>query len=134
MISVLDTSVVLRLFIADGPLLADIEALIADAQRGNHRLIAPQLMLAEVVNVLRRRTQSAEINAEEGEQILQCILELPVSLFDHATLAQDSYELALEHGLTGYDGMFLALARQQNARLYSYDRKLLKAAQAMQLA
>lgn len=133
MISVLDTSVVMRLFIADGPLPPAVEPLLADAQRGGHRLIAPQLMLAEVVNVLRRRTQLAEINAAEGQQILQCILELPITLFDHAKLVQDGYELALAHRLTGYDSLFLALARQHNACLYSCDGRLLEAARELGL-
>ena len=66
----------MRLFIAVGPLPSGIEEHIAEACKGNHLLMAPELMLIEVANVLQRRTGLKEIDHLEGSEFRIRVLTL----------------------------------------------------------
>ena len=58
---------------------------------------------------------------------------LPIRLFKHKPIIQHSVELALEHKLTVYDALFLALAEGKNSTLITADRLLQRAAKKMGL-
>ena len=127
MIGVFDSSAVVRLFIPDGPIPEGMEQFLKGVEIGDNIALAPQLMLAEIANVLHKKTLRDEISDDEGDQILILIQRLPIRLFSHKELVEGAVQLARDHAITVYDALFLELARQQNGKLFTADLKLEKA-------
>ena len=127
MIGVFDSSAVVRLFIPDGPIPEGMEQFLKGVEIGDNIALAPELMLAEIANVLHKKTLRDEISDDEGDQILKLIQRLPIRLFSHKELVEGAVQLARDHAITVYDALFFALARQQNGRLFTADLKLEKA-------
>jgi len=124
---VVDTSALLRLLLPDGPIPDGMESALREAERGNTALLAPELILAEAAQVLLKKIKG-DLTLEEMGELLGCISSLPIRLFRHKPIIQRSVELALEHKLTVYDAIFLALAEGKNSRLITADRLLQRAA------
>ena len=127
MIGVFDSSAVVRLFIPDGPIPEGMEQFLKEVETGNNIALAPELMLAEIANVLHKKSLRDEISNDECDQILTLIQLLPIRLFSHEELVEGAVQLARDHALTVYDALFLELALQQNGRLFTGDLKLEKA-------
>ncbi len=134
MIAVVDTSAIIRLFVPDGPLPDGLETLLRGAESGNHIILAPELMLVEAANVLLKKQRRDELTAAESQEILEIIQSLPIRLSGHSELMAGSLLLAGKYGLTVYDALFLELAQQKGARLYTCDEKLQRIALKLNLA
>jgi len=133
MIGVVDTSALIRLFVPDGPLPDGFEEFLRGVERGLNMAIAPELLLAEAANVINKIRKSGKIDDSESDQLLSDILSVPVRLFPHQPVITRAFDLAREHNLTVYDTLYLALAENHGAVIFSADRKLLKTAIRLQL-
>lgn len=128
MIGVVDTSALIRLFVPDGPLPDGFDKFLRGVQHGLNLAIAPELLLAETANVVNKKRKSGELSDPESDQLLSDLLALPIRLFPHRPVLLRAYELAGEHKLTVYDTLYLALAEDHGAVLFSADQKLQKTA------
>ena len=133
MIGVVDTSALIRLFVPDGPLPDGFDEFLRGVERGLNTAIAPELLLAEAANVINKKRKSEEFNENESDQLLSAILSVPIRLFPHQPVIIKAFEMAREHNLTVYDTLYLALAEDHGAVIFSADRKLLKTAAQLQL-
>ena len=133
MIGVVDTSALIRLFIPDGPLPDDFEDFLRGVERGLNTAIAPELLIAESANVLNKKRKTDELTVTESDQLLTRIIELPVRLFPHRPLIPRAFELAMDRNLSVYDTLYLALAEEHGAVVFSADLKLQKIAAQMRL-
>jgi predicted nucleic acid-binding protein len=97
---VIDTSALLRLFLADGPLPPALERAFAQGCKGEALLLVPDLCLLECASVLRK-------------QVLRTVPAMELVI--------DAYELALIHALSVYDATYLALALRHGAGLITAD-------------
>lgn len=128
MIGVVDASALIRLFIPDGSMPDGFEDFLRRVERGVNSAIAPELLMAESANVLAEKHKSGELTATEGNQLLLKIMELPIRYFSHRFLLPRAFELASAINLTVYDTLYLALAEDRGAVLYTADLKLQKRA------
>ena len=133
MIGVIDTSALLRLFIPDGPIPEGFETFLRGVERGSNMAIAPELLLVESANVLDRKKKMDEISETESVQLLTDVLSMPIRYFPHGPLIPAAFDLAREHRITLYDAVYLALASEQGAVLFSADRLMQKTAQEMHI-
>ena len=133
MIGVVDTSALIRLFVPDGPLPNDFEGFLRGVERGLNIAIAPELLLAEAANVLNKKQLSGELSESESNQLLSDILTVPIRFFPHRPILIRAFELAKTHQLTVYDTLYLALAEEHGAVIFTCDRKLLTIAGRLQL-
>ena len=133
MIVVVDTSALLRLFIPDGPIPDGLTRALREAERGEGGLLAPELILPEAAQVLRKKHREGILSREEMEELLECILSLPIKLFGHRALIRRASALAREENLTVYDSLFLSLAEAKNGRLITADRALVRTAEKLEL-
>lgn len=124
---VLDTSAIIRLYVPDGPLPNGTEEAVEAAWRGEGVLLAPDLALAEVAQVLLKKQQSAYLRPEEVDGILDEVLGLPVEVVGHRNLLPGALELARNLRLTVYDALFLQLALERQAELLTADTALERA-------
>ena len=97
-------------------------------ERGLNIAIAPELLLAEAANVINKKQISGELSESESDQLFSDILSLPIRLFPHRPILLRAFELARVHKLTVYDTLYLALAEEHGAVIFTGDSKLLKAA------
>ncbi len=95
--------------------------------------MAPELMIAEAVQVLHKKRRARLLSSLEFKELLKDILGLPIRLYGHRDLLPFSSELAHVYHLTIYDSLFLALANIHRAPLLTADEKLGQVAQRMGL-
>lgn len=114
---VVDASVVVAALVDVGPPGRWAEQVLA----GQH-LLAPELMLAEVANILRRLEASGVLPAPTASLAYRELLALPVEPVPFVACAQRVWEL--RHDLTGYDAWYVAAAELASAPLATLDRRL----------
>lgn len=133
MIGVIDTSALIRMFIPDGPKVEGLEGFMAGVERGRDTALAPELIMAEAANVVLKKMRLGELHGEEPWLLMDDLLSMPIKLFPHKPLIHRSMELAHEHDLSVYDALFLSIAVQHSAVLFSADQKLLNVAERLSL-
>ena len=88
-------------------------------------LYCPELVLAEVANVLRRMEGINQISPAEARLALGDLLNLGLKLHPFAPYATRIWEL--RHNLTSYDAWYVALAESLDRPLATVDAKLTRA-------
>ena len=93
--------------------------------------IAPALWGLEVGNSIRNAQRRKRITADEGKELLQFLLDLPVEMVNQSrrTMLQEIAPLALAHDLSAYDAAYFHLARQHGLPLATLDGPLRRAAE-----
>jgi predicted nucleic acid-binding protein len=134
MIGVIDTSALIRLYIPDGSIPEGLEAFLGGVERGNHVAIAPELLLVESANVLNKKRKINELTEEESIRLLNDILSMPIRYFPHGPFISTAFDLAREHKITVYDAIYLALALEEGAVLFSADEDIRRIAGKLSLS
>ncbi len=122
--AVLDSSAIIRLFVPDGPIPEGLEECVEAAWRSEAIIMVPELALAEVAQVLRKKEKKGLISAGIADEILEAVLEMPLDVVGMRSLAREAMNLARETDMTVYDAIFLVLARSHHAELITSDARL----------
>lgn len=85
-------------------------------------LLAPELLLAEVANILRRLEASGAIRSAEASAAFTDLLDLSIVLYGFAPHAARVWEL--RHNVTAYDAWYVALAEGAGVPLATLDTRL----------
>jgi len=117
--AVVDASVVIDLLV-EHPRAANVRA----ALRGIDG-VAPELLDAEVLNVVARYVRRGQLSAERAEQALGLLVDADIERFPIAPLVLDAW--ALRHNVSAYDAFYVALARSLSCPLVTCDRALARA-------
>jgi predicted nucleic acid-binding protein len=117
---VIDASVAIKWFI-DEPFTEQALALLNDGEP----LIAPELILAEVLNAAWKRARRGDIRWLHFHEISAALNTPLLALEPLHSLARRAAEVAeqLDHPL--YDCFYLALAEQRDAAFVTADQRLL---------
>jgi predicted nucleic acid-binding protein len=116
---VVDASVAIKWFIPE------VHAI--DASRllqKKMRFIAPDLIFAEVGNILWTKTRSKELTLEIATEILDDFKRLPLDIHESEHLLDIAWQIATEHQCTVYDSLYVALAKTEKCLLVTADRAL----------
>lgn len=116
----MDSSVLVAAIIDVGPEGAWAESLLA---RGS--LNAPELVLAEASNVLRRLELTRYIETSEANAAHEDLMRVPVELYPFDPFADRIWQL--RHTVTSYDAWYVALAEALALPLATLDRRLMRA-------
>ena len=117
---VVDSSVLVAATVDEGS-----EGLWAEQTLGHNTLAAPQLVLVEATNILRRLELANQLTLLEASTARQDLLGLDIVLFPFAPLAGRIWELRAN--VTCYDAWYVALAETLDVPLATLDRRLSKA-------
>ncbi|RMF84217.1 MAG: PIN domain-containing protein, partial [Nitrospirae bacterium] len=128
-VAVADTSALIRLYIPDGPVVEGVEAAVDAAWRGEGLLLCPELALAEMTQVVWKKEIAGHLSSGEADELFEAFLELPLHPVRHGDLLAPARTVARRHGLSIYDGLFLALAIRHRCPLLTADQTLAQAAQ-----
>ena len=125
---VLDTTALLRLYLADGPLPPSLEPAIQRGCTGDALLLVPDLCLLKCASVLLKQVQRELLGVDECRALLADVLQLPLRPTSSSELAAEALDQALVLSLSVYDASYLALALKHGAQLITADKQLAKAA------
>ena len=127
-ICVLDASVVARFWFDQNDVdLADAAAGFLRARaEGRVELHAPDLMLCEVGNVLWKMSRIHGWPAVAARRAASQLPGLGFELHPSDRDLPSAVDIALDHGITVYDALYVSLARRLGAPLYTTDRKLVR--------
>ncbi len=123
--AVLDASVGVKFVVAE----AGHETARALLERLGHRespVAMPEFAALEVANALWAKTRRRELTATLAREALALFLRATAGFLrvPERLLATDALTIALHHGVTAYDGCYLALARRMGLPLVTADVKL----------
>jgi predicted nucleic acid-binding protein len=123
---VVDASVAVK-WVVPEPSSAAARALLGAGRRGEADLIAPDLFVSEVANVIWKwGRRHPEIAADAVRATLAALLRVLPELVSSESLAQQALELARTFDYPTYDCLYVALALRDEATLVTADRRLLR--------
>ncbi|MFH1463662.1 MAG: type II toxin-antitoxin system VapC family toxin [Pseudomonadota bacterium] len=96
-------------------------------------LHAPDLLFPEVGNVLWKKTLRGEITSPVAMDILGTLKRVPLTIHATDAVVEHAFSIALQHGRSVYDSLYLALACQLDARMVTADQRLVNALQSTAL-
>lgn len=89
-----------------------------------NEILAPDVLLVEVATLAWKRVRRGEINEAAADRIVTELRKVPFELKPTAELVSSALPLALQKGLTLFDGFYVALAIQSGCHLITADRRL----------
>jgi len=101
------------------------DGLWAESVLAQGELAAPQLVLVEATNVLRRLERERRLEPRDANEARRDLLLLPVALFPFEPFAERVWEL--RRTVSSYDAWYVALAEAIDAPLATLDRRLRRA-------
>jgi predicted nucleic acid-binding protein len=116
-VTVLDTSAILDFLLGIG-VAKQVEALMT----AENELAAPDLLIFEVLAVLRREAHRGEIAEDRAAGAVEDLGDLPIELFPSLPLCQRAW--SLRDNFTAAEALFIALAEQLNEPLATKDGAL----------
>lgn len=98
------------------------------ADRGA-RVVVPVLLWCEVGNVLHRRTLEGKLTATQARRAVDGLRQLQLETRSEQALMPRALELAWQLRLPSvYDAVYLAIAENEEAELWTFDARLARAA------
>ena len=90
-------------------------------------LFAPDLVRAEVGNVMWKRWTRGDVSSEAAEEALGHLERLPLRIRSSRPLMKTAWDIARRFDRSFYDGLYVALARHEGCPLVTADRRLYNA-------
>lgn len=115
---VLDSSVVIKWFVPE--IHSDAAAKLL---REPHQYLVPDLLFAELGNVVWKKVRRQELSGAEGQALLNDLSAVAVETVPSRALVSDAYTLAVLTGRTVYDALYLALAIRLQTRVITADER-----------
>jgi len=119
---VVDVSVIAKWFVPER--LSDDAVRLLDDR---HELASPDLMWAEIGNVLWKKARAGQLQGREAARIIRTLADFPVTIFPSRLVLEGALEIALGTGRSVYDSMYLALALALECRLVTADERFANA-------
>ncbi len=109
----------------DGNAASELSKVLAKSEE----VIAPELLLPEIVNAIWKYHQFAEFDLSKCEKALELAVGLVDRLVSHREIYRDAFALSrAQKTRAAYDMFYLALALRENAVLLTLDGTLKKEA------
>jgi len=126
-IFIVDASVAVKWYIPEPQSELAVE-LLDRAAKGDCRLWAPELIFAEIGNVLWKKCMRGEIDEEDARKILGAIAQkFPASVAEIRPLLPAAFEIACFYRRTLYDSVYIALTVAKNGVFLTADERLVNA-------
>jgi len=120
---VIDASVALKWVVTE-PGTAEAVSLLDEMATGAVSLLAPEHLVGEVANGLRKRVAQHVLSVEDARTALDAIAHLDLTFVGGADRWFRCLPAALEWGITAYDALYVLLAMDLDAVLMTADQRL----------
>ncbi len=125
---VINTSVAVKWYIPE-PLSAAALYYLELYRQEEARLLAPDLIIAKMGNILWKKVRQNELTIQDARQVGDILSNYcPLRLISSSKLMPAALEIAISIGFTIYDGLYLALAVSVEAPLVTADQEIKKLA------
>jgi predicted nucleic acid-binding protein len=124
--AVIDSSVAIKWFVVE-PYSNDARRVLNEYQAGTLSLLAPDLIYAEVGNIVWKKQRLQGLAAADAYLIIEAFRMLTFSLTSSATLLDEAIRLAITHQRTVYDALYVALSVREQCRYVTADERLVNA-------
>jgi len=126
---VVDSSVAIKWFIPES-LSSHARRLLDDYESGSLDLLAPDLIYAELGNIVWKKQAVHGLSAEDAGQVIAALSVLNFQITPSAVLLAEAYPLAVSHRRTVYDALYLALSLRERCPFVTADERLVHAVAA----
>jgi len=126
---IVDASVAAKLYFTE-ELSDEAESVIRQASQ----LIAPDLLYIEMASLAAKRVRRGTATLDVAALAMSLVHDLLDEAVPVADLTQRAFELSAEHGISAYDGAYVALAEQRGLRVLTADFRLVRRAEARGLS
>ncbi len=92
---------------------------------------APDLISAEVGNVVWKKHRFQGLALADAQQIIDEFRKLTITLTPTAELLDEAFRLAVANGRTVYDSLYIALSAREQCPYITADEKLANAVSAV---
>lgn len=124
---VVDASVAIKWYVPE-TLSEQADHLLEESATAGVMLLAPDLIIAEMGNIVWKKHRLGELKPTEAQQILIEIQEhLPIRLSASSLLLQGAWEIARLYERSMYDALYLALAEERRAIFITADERIVNA-------
>jgi predicted nucleic acid-binding protein len=120
---VVDSSVAIKWFVVE-PLSTEARRILDGYQTGVLTLLAPDLINAEVSNIVWKKQRFQGLAAMDAQQIIDEFQKLTIVFTPTAALLDEAFRLAVAHERTVYDALYIALSVRQQCPYVTADEKL----------
>jgi predicted nucleic acid-binding protein len=123
---VVDSSVVIKWFL---PEVYSVEArrILDGYQHSQLSLLAPDLLYAEVGNIVWKKQQFQGLAAADAHQVRAEFQAITFATTPTASLLVDAYRLAVGYQRTVYDSLYLALSEREQCQFVTADERFANA-------
>lgn len=123
---VVDSSVALKWFVPE-PYSSEALQILDGYQQGTLDLLAPDLIYAEVGNIVWKKHRSQGLAVTDAQQIIDAFQWVTIERAPIAALLNEAFRLAVAHQRTVYDMLYVALSLREQCRFVTADEKLVNA-------
>ncbi len=120
---VLDTNIGIKQFIND-PLTPKVNQLFDLLSNPSTQFFIPDLFYIESANVLCKYVRANLYTAEQVIADLNDLKALRLQITPTQKLMVEATDIALKHGITAYDGCYVALSKRVEVPLLTLDERL----------
>jgi predicted nucleic acid-binding protein len=108
-------------------LVPQAEDLLTSYRRGEVRFLVPDLFWGELANVLGKAVRRGRISTETSMSALSLVSDLGIPTVPSFDLLPQALLVAISHGRTVYDSLYVALAMQSKSEVITADERLANA-------
>jgi predicted nucleic acid-binding protein len=108
-------------------LAAEAEELLESSRRNQVRFLVPDLFWVEVANALWKAVRRNEISSNNAVAAMSFLRDLDIATLPTRDIVPPALDLAIAHGRTAYDSLYVALALQSTSNLITADERLANA-------
>jgi predicted nucleic acid-binding protein len=108
-------------------LVPEAENLLVRWEQGSLDLVAPDLIWVEIANVHWRAARQNRCTPADAQASLALLHRHRIPTVRAESLIDRALQIALLHGRTAYDSLYVALAATSNSALITADQKLANA-------
>lgn len=123
---VIDTNITIKQFIED-PLTERANQLFELLSNPSVQFFAPDLLYVECASVFCKYVRANLYTTDQIAVGIKSISALPLQITSTKALMTQAIQIALQYGISAYDGCYVALSDQVQAPLLTLDKRLYNA-------
>jgi predicted nucleic acid-binding protein len=123
---VVDSSVAIKWFVVE-PYSDEAQAILDGYKAGEINLLAPDLINAEVGNIVWKKHRLQNLDVEDAQEIINTFKTLGFTFTSSIALLGEAYKIAVTHDRTVYDMMYVALSKQEECQFITADERMVNA-------
>jgi predicted nucleic acid-binding protein len=123
---VVDASVAVKWFLPENgeAYVAEALALLDKYDENEVGIVVPDLFYVEIASAIWKAVRVGRVPQEFGDRAIHLLTQREFATIPSFKLLANAYQIAMTHGRTVYDSLYVALAVQTKSQLITADERL----------